>query len=313
MDRSIIGGLLRGLTSVLFALSLMATASAGETYMPFVSAASVGTTVEEAAAAVVGKLEGAGFDVVGQYSPYVDGSAAVIGVTNQALKEAAGRHAFGGFGAVLRVAVTDNNGAIEVSYVNPQYMGRAYHIGELDEVAAQMRAALGGGEAFGAKGLTADDLEKYHYMMFMPSFADREVIAEFGSNEEAVVKVAQALLDPRSDMSAIWQVRINDNQTLFGVQLQRGKWDGKMKEIMSKIDVGNPKSTASLPWELLVTGNGLAYLPGKYRIALMFPDLSMGTFMQISDIPDNMAESADKLARIAQGRSLEAAGGHITE
>lgn len=306
MDRAKVVSLLRSLTALFFTLSLIATAGAEETYKPFVSAAPAGTTVAEASAAVVEKLKAAGLEVVGQYQPYADGSATVIGVTSAAMREAAARHAFGGFGAVLRVAVTDNKGAIEVSYVNPDYVARAYHIGGLDGIAAQMRGVLGGGASFGAKGLSAAELEKYHYMMFMPAFTDTEIIAEFGSNEEAVAKVAQALADPQSDMSAVWQVKINDNQTVFGVRLHRGKWQGRMKEIMGKIDVDTPRSTASLPWEMLVTGNVLAYLPGKYRIAVMFPDLSMGTFMQISDIPDNMAESAEKLAKLALGKQAVA-------
>ena len=67
---------------------------------------------------------------------------------------------------------------------------------------------------------------------------------------------------------------------------------------MDKIDIGTPKATPALPWEFLVTGKELVYLPGKYRIAIMFPDLTMGTFMQISEVPDNMAESAANFAKL---------------
>ena len=70
------------------------------------------------------------------------------------------------------------------------------------------------------------------------------------------------------------------------------------EKIMQTLDTATPKSTASLPWELLVAGDEVIYLPGKYRIAIMFPDLTMGTFMKIAEVPDDMAESADKLAEL---------------
>lgn len=277
-----------------------ATAWAADTYRPFVAATTNGATVAEAAANATAALEAAGFEVVGQYEPYGDGKAVVIGVTNAELKKAAASNEFGGFGGVLRAAVTDNAGAIEVSYVNPVYLGYAYKLGDLSAIGAQMKEALGDGEEFGAKGLTQGKLDDYHYMMFMPYFTDKRVIARFSDHAAALHKVAVAFKHPDSDMTPVWEVKISDDQTLYGVQLHRGKWEGAIEQIMKKIDVGTPKSTAALPWELLVTGDKLVYLPGKFRIAVMFPDLPMGTFMQISNVPDDMDASAEELAKLAE-------------
>jgi len=280
-------------------LALAGGVQAEETYQPFVAATLGGTSVQGVTQSVVKTLQAHGLEVVGQYSPYPDDSAMIVGVTSPTLRKAAASEQYGGFGGVVRAAVTNNKGVIEVSYVNPTYMGYAYQIGDLKTASDELAKALGRKQTFGAKGLTAKELGGYHYMMFMPYFNDRKVISRFGSHEEGVRKVEAALKDPKSDMSAIWQVKLGPDQTLFGVQLHRGQWSNdRIKKTMETLDTGSPKATASLPWELLVTGKELVYLPGKFRIAIMFPDLTMGTFMKIAEVPDDMAESADKLADI---------------
>ena len=134
--------------------------------------------------------------------------------------------------------------------------------------------------------------------MLMPYFKDRKTITRFGSHDEAVRKTVAALKHPDSDAALVWQVKVNASQTLLGVDLNGGKWKGQMKSIMGKIDTATPKSTAALPWELLISGDELVYLPGKFRIAVMFPDLPMSTFMTIAQVPDDMDESAEELGEL---------------
>ena len=272
---------------------------AAGTYKPFIAAASAGGTVDEAVKNVKAKLKKENFEVVGEDSPYADGSVRLIGVTNAELKKAASQNKGGGFGAVMRVSVTNNKGAIEVSYTNPPYIGAAYGIGDLAGVDKALRAALDGGDAFGAKGLSQQKLANYHYMATMPGFKNMTQVASFDSHATAVAAIEKAMKHPESDMRAIWQVKVNADQTLFGVRLDGGPWKGQMKDIMDKIDIATPKSSAALPWEILVSGKDVYYLPGKYRIAVMFPDLTMQQFMKISKVPDMMDRSAEELAKLA--------------
>lgn len=288
-------------STALFAAALFcAQAQAAALYKPFVSATPAGGSVAEASVAVKKKLQAAGFEVLGEYSPYVDNSALILGITNAGLKKAASQHPTGGFGAVLRVAVTNNNGVIEVSYTNPTYQGLAYRIGELAEADAALGKALGAGEPFGAEGLSPEQLSEYHYMAFMPTFEDAKKMASFGSHADAVAALERAMQQPESDMKPVWKVEVNGEQTIIGVNLNGGDWKGQMKNIMAKIDHASPKSTAALPWEFLISGKDVYYLPGKYRIALMFPDLSMGSFMKISDVPTLMDTSAAELVKLAK-------------
>ncbi len=289
------------LTMALTLVGMSQSLFAGQKYKPFIIGDPVGSTVEEATEAVTKKLESVKFKILGGYSPYPDNSAYIIGVTHGKIKKAARRHRIGGFGAVLRVAITENHGKIEVSYTNPIYMGYAYHLstGPLKQISKLLSETLGNNGEFGANGLDASDLKKYQYMMAMPYFKDAEVVKEYSSHAEARAAVDKILSHPKSDMSKVWELQVSKTQRIFGVQLHRGYWaNGKIQKIMAMIDKGSPKATAALPWEILISGSKVYYLPGKFRIALMFPDLGMGTFMEISDVPDKMVESIENAMKL---------------
>jgi hypothetical protein len=66
---------------------------------------------------------------------------------------------------------------------------------------------------------------------------------------------------------------------------------------LPKIDVNSPKHTAFLPYEFLVYENKVLMLHGRYRIALSFPDLGMGTFMKIMSTPGNLADAVESLTK----------------
>ncbi len=59
--------------------------------------------------------------------------------------------------------------------------------------------------------------------------------------------------------------------------------------IMSEIDFRDIKSTAHLPYEILVSGNKVYALYARFRIAIDFPDLAMvgaNSFVNIMKTPD---------------------------
>lgn len=279
-----------------FGTSLYAT-----DYRPFIQANPTSEkSAADAAKSLIPKLTEVGFEVVGQYSPFK--GAEIIGVTSKELKRACSRGKFGGFAGVMHVAATDTASGVEISYTNPSYIGYAYSIGALDKITDKLATALGNRGEFGSKdGIPQEDLGNWHYMFGMPYFDDAVVVGEFDNHAAAVAAVERGLANTSSDMSQIWKVSIDSKQTLFGVRLHRGYWaNNKIEEIMAMLDTGGRKHTASLPWEILVHDNEVVYLPGKYRIALVFPDLSMGSFMHISDVPEEMDKSAEKLISLSK-------------
>jgi len=225
------------------------------------------------------KLSNAGFDVVGEYSPYAD--ATILVVTNDTLKQNAAASKFGSFGAAQRVTITKVNDEVQVAFTNPIYMANAYRMkSDLSDVAAQLKQALGDlGEYGPDKGLSAEDLRDYHYKWLMPYFSDRIELANYKSYEEAIEKVESTLKsDNKGGAKEVYRIDIPGKQeTVVGVNMQGPKnvdCSGD-KYIMSRIDFKDTRSTGHLPYEVVISGNKVYTLPAEFRIAISFPDLSM--------------------------------------
>ena len=54
---------------------------------------------------------------------------------------------------------------------------------------------------------------------------------------------------------------------------------------MPIIDIAQQKHVTFLPYELLVVRKEVRMLHGRFRIALSFPELGMGTFTKIMSTP----------------------------
>lgn len=260
---------------------------------PFVLASKGAGTVAEKTEQAKAALISGGFTVAGSYSPYPD--ASILIVTNDDLKKNAAGSEHGGFGAVQRVSITKANDGVQVSYTNPVYMANAYRMqGDLSSVAAGLAAALGKIEEFGSKqGMTAKQARKYHYMVGMEYFDEPDVLAEYTSYEEAVQAVDAKLSANKNGVSKVYRVDIPGKQeSVFGVAMKGTTESEKYMDdrfVMSEIDFRELKSTAHLPYEVLVSGNRVYAMYARFRIAINFPDLSMmgkNSFMNIMKTPD---------------------------
>jgi uncharacterized protein (DUF302 family) len=249
-----------------------------------------------------------GFQVVGVYSPYAN--TTIIAVTDDELKRTAAQSEHGGFGAAMRVAVVKAGNDVQVSYTNPAYWANAYRMkGDLKNVSAALEQALGRVEEFGAKGLSASKLRKYHYMFGMEYFDEPSELAEYKSYEEGVKTVEANLAKGVAGVTKVYRIDIPGKQeTVFGVAM-KGKTDADKymddKYIMSEIDFKDVKSAAHLPYEILVSGNKAYALYARFRIAASFPDLSMmgaNSFMNIMKSPEAIRKAL-----------VQAAGGTVEE
>ncbi|ROR32378.1 hypothetical protein [Inmirania thermothiophila] len=156
---------------------------------------------------------------------------------------------------------------------------------------AALAEALGAERPFGSrKGLTVEKLRKYHYMVAMPYFTDPVLLADHGSQEAAVQAVEAGLAAGAGGTAKVYRVDLPGGRaTLFGVALREG--DGADARVMAVCDRAPLRHTPHLPYEILVTGGKAYALHGKFRIALSFPDLGLGTFMKISGAPDAIARA----------------------
>lgn len=293
---SFIGSLLRSVFAVAFLIAVSFNANAAENFKPFILASSGSgdfhTQVEKVRAA----LTQAGFEIVGTYNPDLSTfhpyqAATIFIVTNPTLLADAAKTPRGGYGAVMRVSVTQTNDQVQVAYVNPVYVQYAYRMKvDLSPVKAELAKALGDQQSFGAKGLTADALEHYHYTFGMEYFNEPYQLNSFGSHAQAVAKVKALLTKGVNGLHYVYELNIpGTDQTVFGVSMD----DKDNKNVndayqMSVVDFHELKGTAYLPYQILVKGSNVEALNMRFRMAVFFPDLSMmgdHSFMTLMSAP----------------------------
>jgi hypothetical protein len=278
---------------------LMVTSFAGAEDLrlkPYVLAWTGAGTIDNKLGEVKTALAGQGFQVVGEYSPYK--GAHIVVVTSKALKEYASKSEFGAYGAAVRISLTEAGDNLQITYTNPPYMAAAYRMKDpLTAVAAGLEKALGKKTDFGSKdGLKASKLRDYHYMIFMPYLDDQIKLASYGSQEEALKTVEANLAAHAGGTVKVYRIDIPGKQeAVFGVGLSEG--DGADAKVMKVLDTGELKHTAHLPYEIVVSNGSVYMLHGKFRIAIDFPDLSMGTFMKISGAPSAIEDTLKLVAK----------------
>ncbi len=288
--------------SVLFILLISANLMAAQ-LKPFILASIEQGDYADVVKKTQSKLKAAGFKVIAVHKPY--DNASVLVVTNDELLKNAAATEFGGFGAIQRVAVTRVGGDIQVSFTNPVYMSYAYQMtDQLQNVDKTLKKTLGFKEAFGSKdGLSAEDLKTYQYMFGMPYFTDFIILNKYASYGEAIEKIKTSLAVKKGGAYEVFYQEIpGKKRSVIGVGLTKAlsadSW------IMDEIDFKPIKSTAHLPYEMLVHEDGSVYiLNPKFRIAINFSDLDMVGERSFARIMSSPAAIRDAL--------IEASGGEV--
>jgi len=280
-------------------------------YKPYTLGTVTDQTIAQIKPVIETNLKKNGFKIVGSYSPAEDKNKAVIVVTSKDLVDAVTKvGGLTGFAAGFRVAFTTDpkTHKTTVSYMTPKYWGIAYFRDDFkkvstnyDNLSKAIAKVFTGysdykGLTFGSKdGVSGDDLEDYQYMWGMPEFDDTIELNEFDSYKAAVAKIDANMKKGVKDLELVYAIEIpGKNLKVYGIAMKGKKGE---KSFVPTIDFAAQKHTAFLPYEILVDGDEVHMLHGKYRIALSFPDLSMGTFTKIIFTPGNiedLMESATK-------------------
>jgi len=248
------------------------------------------TTVES-------KLTRAGFQVAGKYAPPGLPGHGVIVVTHRDLLKAI-EHLGGAsiVGAGIRVGVKGDG---TVSYMNPDYWYRAFfrkqfRLAEKNVAAVQQRLAraLGKGKPFGGD-VAASDLPDYQYMFGMEGFeSDKNLLMEHLSFEDAVKTIQDNLAKGVANTAKVYEVIIPEKKiAVFGVAMN----DPKEGEGWWVKTIGTD-NIAALPYEIYVVNNRVNHLFARYRIALGWPAVGMGTFMRIVEAPGIIRDTLRQVA-----------------
>lgn len=285
-------------SSLLLALLFWSSIGLGATLKTFILAQETTDDFNTTVAQTKTKLSDAGFNIAGKYSPYKD--TVILIVSNDTLTSNAAASEFGGFGAAQRISITKVKDKVQLAFTNPVYMAHAYRMkSDLADVSTSLKKTLGFVKEYGPEdGLEADDLRDYHYKWLMPYFTDRIKLASFANYEQAVQKV-QATLNSNNKGAArqVYKIDIPGKQeTVIGVALagdSNYECSGD-KYIMERIDFKDIRSSAHLPYEVLISGKSVYTLPAEFRIAISFPDLSMigsNSFASIMCAPEAISSA----------------------
>jgi hypothetical protein len=139
----------------------------------------------------------------------------------------------------------------------------------------------------------------------MPYFDDVDVLNTFSDYETGVKTVETNLAAGRGGTAKVYRIDLPGKEvSVFGVAIPEG--DGPDsgtkdtdKEILDIIDFQDIRSTAYLPYELMVQANEAIALRGRYRIAVHFPDTSMAGahgFTKIMSSPGGIKKALEAVA-----------------
>ncbi len=273
----------------------------GQELKPYIMGAQSSETLDVVRENTGQALTAAGFTILGEYQPAMDEIRWVFVINSSEMIEAVQKiGGLTGFATALRVGLTVEDSVVNISYTNPIYLGNAYFqksYSDIEEkflvVQKKMKQAMASigtvkDQPFGAKkGLTPKALSHYHYMFGMEYFEDVVELTEFSSYTVGK-SVIESKLSKGGDTKLVYAYEVpGQDLKLYGIALSGETGE---EHFLPIIDIGTPKHTAFLPYEILLMGNTAVMMHGRYRIALAFPDLSMSTFSKIMSTPGNIED-----------------------
>ena len=199
----------------------------------------------------------------------------------------------------MKVGLVEKDGKVITSYTNPDYLFRAYlrdafatYETTLDAFSSDVKKTLAplGGDFIPFGGVVdADELKEYHYKIMMPYFTDPVTLAEYETFREGLAVIEENLRQKKGNTMEVYRLVYPDKEiAVFGVALKSME-DGEA-HFLPKIGV---EHAAAMPYEIILQDNKATMLHGKYRIALHWPDLTMGTFMKIMSTPGDIEDTLE--------------------
>jgi len=286
------------LTLSLLFLTMWETTNAQEQKLaPYIKIGQFNEDISTLSRTIEQALKTANFEILGTYNPENNPNLKVIVFTRTDLKNTVSKVTDrGAMAAILKVGFVTEGKNITVSYTNPMYFFNAYlrkemlkYRTDLNAIAKDVKNALAtvGTESIGfGGGITAKKLWKYHYKIMMPYFSDPVTLNTYASFDEGRQIIEANLAKGKSDTKLVYKLDLSDKNTIvYGVALLNTE-DGE-PYFLPKIGEEN---IAAMPYEIILQGNKVTMLHGKYRLALSWPELSMGTFMGIMSTPGDIKD-----------------------
>ncbi|MEA1897028.1 MAG: hypothetical protein U9N53_05125 [Bacteroidota bacterium] len=269
----------------------------------YYSLGSKSAPLHEVSLEVKNALEAGGFEIIGEYNPEDSKYMKVIVYTSKDLKKITfGVKDKGALAAALKVGLFRKGDVTDISMLNPEYLFFAYlrdninDYSKLTEISDEAKKALrtvgNEFEPFGGM-LEVKKLKKYHFMIGMPYFDDPVILQDFASFNSGVTTIQNNLEKEGGNAIKVYELIDTEREVaVFGVGLLNKDYgEAKFLPIIGEDHI------AAMPFELIIVGKRASMLHGKYRIALHWPELSMGTFTKIMSTPGNVEDYMKALTK----------------
>jgi hypothetical protein len=269
---------------------------------PYIKVGDSDNNIKQTSILAIKALEENGFEILGQYNPQNNEAFMVIVFTRKDLQTTVLKiKDRGALASALKVGLKSNGSKTTISYLNPEYLFNAYLCDEypkhevvLQKVTNDVKTALSSlgdiNKGYGGS-LSADKLRKYHYKMMMPYFSDPVELKQFKSFEEGVNTIEKNLAAKKGYTKLVYKLNFSSEKiAVFGVALlDKEKGEGHFLPIIGEDHI------AAMPYEIILQGNTATMLHGRYRLALHWPELTMGTFMKIMSTPGDIEDTLEAL------------------
>lgn len=271
-------------------------------YPAYYRVATIKGDIADIAGDVKDALAAGGFEVVGEYHPAASDNHYVICYSRKDLADISLKFEDrGALASILKIGLKKDSGVVNVSMLNPEYIFYAYlyedidpYIKDLQSIASDARSAMSvignDFEPFGGFQ-ERDDLEDYRYKVMMPYFTDPVELAEYDSFEEGLNIIRKNIKAGTGNTIGVYEIVYPDkNVAVFGI----GLYDPEEGEAEFLPIIGDDH-VAAMPYEIILQHKEATMLHGRFRIALHWPELGMGTFMKIMSTPGNIEEVMENI------------------
>ncbi|MFD0761278.1 hypothetical protein ACFQZW_04225 [Lutibacter aestuarii] len=283
---------------------LMTFTAFGQEVAPYIKVGESSESMQKVTEKVTQALQNNSFNIIGNYSPSNKAGLKVLVFTRTDLKNTVVKVSDrGALAAAFKIGLVQENGKITISYTNPDYILRAY-LGDnyntfsstFKKFNSDLKSSLSSigveFKPFGG-GIKADKLKKYHYKIMMPYFTDPITLNEFSSFEEGLKTIENNLKTKKGQTVEVYKIVYkNEKVAVFGIGLQN-KEEGENHFL----PIIGEDHIAAMPYEIILQNKTATMLHGKYRLALHWPELTMGTFMKIMSTPGDIEDALEAVCK----------------
>jgi hypothetical protein len=287
---------------IVFGMSLQSFAQEEE-LSPYLKVGDLPVDMNGSTEKVKSALESAGFTVLGDYAPEGSADLHIVAYTRKDLQDIClTKKERGALASVLKIGFVNKEGLITVSMLNPMYIFYAYlgddiddHVKALEKIAGDAKTAMSSvGDEFTPFGGSEepDDLKDYHFMAFMPRFDDPVELNEYGSFDEGLQVIRKNLAAKTGNTVKVYELVFPEKKiAVFGIGLlDKEKGEAHFLPIIGEENI------AAMPYEIILQNKEATMLHGKYRFAILWPELSMGEFMKIMSTPGDVEDTMEAVA-----------------